>query len=104
MDPTPDQITVALHALTDDATDWSHAAADLRLAANVAGGQSLPAPAFSFAGAEAAAGYDALRLKFTGLLTAGATNLDDIAHALTAAATSYAADEEAHVHRLRGIY
>lgn len=99
-----EEVRVALEALERDATRWARAARDLRAAADAARGQPLDRASFSFAGAAAADAYDALRTKTVLLLTEGARNCDDIAAALRTSAERYATEENAGVHRTRGVY
>ena len=99
-----EQVGVALEALEHDAARWTRAARDLRAAADAARGQALDRASFSFAGGAAADAYDALRTKTVALLTQGARNCDDIAAALRTSAERYAAEENAGVHRMRGVY
>ena len=75
-------VTASLHALESDAVRWNDAAADLRAAAAAAADLVLGAGAFSFAGREVAAAYEALRSRTAVLLTEGADNLDAVAAAL----------------------
>ena len=63
----------------------------------------LPAAAFSFAGAEVAAVYEALRSRTATLLAEGAANLDAVAAALRAGAASYVAQEDAAAQRLNTV-
>ena len=58
--------------------------------------------AFSFAGDAVAVIYEALRVKAAALVHAGAANLDAIAAALRSSAATYAAEDAAGMHRLRG--
>ena len=64
----------------------------------------LDPTAFSFAGRDVAAAYEALRARATALLGEGADTVDAIAVALRASATAYAADEAAGAHRLHNTY
>jgi hypothetical protein len=100
--PQPGEITVALDALEADAALWSRAAADLRAAAVTLDGQQRDPAAFSFAGDAVAVIYEALRVKAAALVHAGAANLDAIAAALRSSAATYAAEDAAGMHRLRG--
>jgi hypothetical protein len=104
MAPTQQQITVALEALEADAEMWREAAAVLHDAATSAADLRVDSPAFSFAGQEVAAAYEGLSTKLTGLVKAGADNLDLIAATLRACAAAYRAEEEAGVHRMRNVY
>ena len=97
-------VAVALDALESDAARWTDAATQLRAAAVAAGGQVLPTAAFSFAGAEVAAVYEALRSRTATLLAEGAANLDAVAAALRAGAASYAAQEDAAAQRLNAAH
>ena len=97
------EITVALEALRADAALWRRAAADLRVAAATGEGQRLDPHALSFAGEPVAAAYEALWVKAVGLLRAGAENLDAVAAALDSSADTYAAEDAAGAHRLRGV-
>jgi hypothetical protein len=94
-------VTASLHALESDAVRWNDAAADLRAAAAAAADLVLGAGAFSFAGREVAAAYEALRSRTAMLLTEGADNLDAVAAALRAGAAAYTAEEAAAAQRLR---
>lgn len=95
-------VAVALQALEVDATRWTAAARDLRGAAEVAAGQVLAEEAFSFAGREVAATYEALRGRTAALLREGAANFDAVATALRDSARAYAAQEAARAAELRG--
>jgi Skp family chaperone for outer membrane proteins len=94
-------VVVAAGALESDAVRWTGMAADLRAAAATAAGQVLSTSAFSFAGREVAAAYDALRARVATLLAEGAENLDAVAAALRAGAAAYTAEEAAAAARLR---
>ncbi|OZM76980.1 hypothetical protein [Pseudonocardia sp. MH-G8] len=102
--PTPDEIEVALKDLEADATTWTNAAADLRVAAAAAERQRLDPAVFSFAGPAAAAEYEALRAKLASRISQGVAGFAAIAAALRASAAAYAADEAAGVHRMQNIY
>ena len=110
MTPTPgarpslEQIAVSLEALRADATDWVHAAADLRGAAHRADAAVVAPEAFSFSGAPVAEAYELLRVHTAALLAGGADNFGAVAAALRAAAATYEADELNNVHRLRNVY
>jgi hypothetical protein len=97
------EVVVALAALESDATRWADAAAQLRLAAEAAAGQALPAGAFSFAGREVAVAYEELRRRTATLLGEGADNFDAVAAALRASAAAYAASDAAQAQRLRTV-
>lgn len=101
--PTPQQVTVALEALRDDATVWSDDAGTLKAAQSTAESLRLPAPPFSFAGGQLAAAYDALVTRVATLLDQGGTNFTTVAAALRASADAYEADEQAHVHQLQSL-
>lgn len=94
-------VAVAADALESDAVRWTGMAADLRAAAAAAAGQVLATSAFSFAGHEVAAAYEALRARTATLLAEGADNLDAVAAALRAGAAAYAAEEATAAARLR---
>jgi hypothetical protein len=102
--PSLERIAVSLEALRADATDWDHAAADLRGAAHRADAVVVPSAAFSFAGDPVAEAYELLRVHSVALLSGGADNFGAIAAALRAAAATYEADELNNVHRLRNVY
>jgi hypothetical protein len=104
MAPSQQQITVALDALEADAVMWTEAAAALHDAAAIAAGLRIDSTAFSFAGQTVAATYWNVHLTMTRLLTEGAGALDSIAAALRTSAEAYRAEEEAGIHRMRGIY
>lgn len=104
MAPEPQQIAVALDALESDAVGWLRIGDELRAAGGSAGALSLPAAAFSFAGGALAASYEALRARMVGLLDGGAGNAGAVAAALRASAATYAAEEQAGVHRMRDTY
>jgi hypothetical protein len=104
MAPTPEQLTVALDALRDDAVLWDGGADELRAAAGRAGAMALPPAAFSFAGQAVLASYEQLRLKAAALLRDGADNYDAIATALRRSADAYESDEAAGAHRMAGVY
>lgn len=104
MAPEPQQIVVALDALESDAVGWLRIADELRAAAGNAGALTLGAPEFSFAGGALAASYEALRARLVALLDGGSANAAAVAAALRASAATYAAEEQAGVHRMREVY
>lgn len=98
--PGRPDVAVALDALESDAARWADVAAELRGAAVAAAGQVVPPSAFSFAGAEVAAAYEALRSRTATLLAQGADDVAAMAAALRAGAAAYAAAEAATAQRI----
>jgi hypothetical protein len=99
----PPTLAVALDALESDAVRWTDAAAALRAAAAAAAGLALETGAFSFAGGQVAAMYEALRNRIVALLHDGADNYETVAAALRATAAAYATQDAAQARRLDAV-
>lgn len=102
--PDQDDVVVALEALRSDARQWDGAASEIGAAAAAARGLVLEPGAFSFAGQEVAATYADIQRQLAGLLDSGQVAVSDIGRALRTSADVYEAEEQAGVHRLRGIW
>lgn len=102
--PSDDRIVASLGALRADADLWQSMAASVTEAGRAAAALGPRAGDFSAPGAELATTYALLRSKMVRLLEEASVNFSDIASALRTSADSYQSEEDAGVHRLRGIY
>ena len=106
MAPTPEQYSVALKALRDDADKWDHCAADLGAAKGTASNLNLEALHFSYIADKlgVTALYHQFQAKMVGLLGEGQTMSTSVAAALRNSAQTYQQEEEAGVHRMNKIW
>lgn len=106
MAPTPEQYKAALDALEADAKTWEQCGNELSSAGGTAAGLTLDAAAISYVADKLGitAQYAEMQQKLSTLLTTGAANSLDVAQQLRAAAATYAAEEEAGVHRLNNVW
>lgn len=102
--PSDERIAASLGALRADADLWQSMAATVTEAGRAAAALGPRAGDFSAPGAELAETYARLRSKMVRLLDEASVNFAGVASALRTSADSYQAEEEAGVHRLRGIY
>src|SRR5690348_10140105 len=98
-DPTPQQLSVAVQALRDDAATWGEALDKLTAARHAGMPLGLQAFHFSFVGDKAGLTrvYAELQDKITRLLGEGSHELDALSQALITAANEYErTDNEAY--------
>jgi hypothetical protein len=106
MAPTPDQYSLALAALRDDATQWTSCADDLAAAKSSADGLDLEALHFSYIADKCGVTqlYADFQAKMVRLLGEGEQMSRGVAEALLASAQTYQREEEAGVHRMNNVW
>lgn len=94
----------AMQALTDDAKRWDGVADATRTAADKAGGLTVHASQFSFAGGSVSTAFEDVRSLVEELLRGGATEMAGAATALRQVRTTYEGTDEAARQRLAGTW
>lgn len=106
MEPTKDEVDVALRALRDDADKWTSAAADIATAARTAATLGLGAREMTgvadLLGVTAI--YTAVQTKLAGLLGEAEAATNRVSDALRTSAQTYQDEDQAGVHRLNGVW
>jgi len=105
-DPTPQQVSAAVQALRTDAHTWDEASATLAGARTAALPLGLQEFHFSFIGDKAGMTrvYAEIHDKITRLLGEGATELEALSQALTAAANDYERSDNEAYRRLHHVF
>lgn len=106
MPPTPQQLEVALNALTDDAGIWNNVSKDLGAAKQAASDLDLTALHFSYIGDKLGMTelYRKIQEKMVRLLGEGEQHDAEVASALIAVRTTYEQEEQEGVHRMKGVW
>jgi hypothetical protein len=106
MAPTPDQYSLALAALRDDATRWTGCADDLAAARSTADGLDLTALHFSYVADQCGVTqlYAEFQARMVRLLGEGEQMSRGVATALLASAQTYQQEEESGVHRMNDVW
>jgi hypothetical protein len=104
--PSNEQVRVAIESLRQDAAMWTGMASELREAGRVADRLDLQALHFSYIADKLGMTelYHDLQNLMGQYLAQGAENFDSLAQALRSAADGYEEDERNAVHRIRTIY
>jgi hypothetical protein len=106
MAPTPDQYSVALQALRDDATQWTGCADDLAAAKATADTLDLEALHFSYIADKLGVTqtYADFQSKMVRLIGEGETMCRGVAGSLEKSAQTYQAEEESGIHRMNNVW
>lgn len=106
MAPTPDQYSVALAALRDDATQWQGCSDELKAAKATADSLDLEALHFSYIADKLGVTqiYTDFQNKMVRLLGEGEAMSAGVASALLKSAQTYQDEEESGIHRMNNVW